>query len=96
MATQLALAEVDEKSCTRRLTRIEKSYDFRKPADKARAAADQNYDLALERADEAHAYRRLVEALHATVEQDTFFCSRELTRRLGTADRDHRNARWNT
>lgn len=95
LGTQLALAEVDEKSSTRKLARYEKRYDFRKAADKERAANDPDYDLVSESTQEAYAYRRLVEALYATVEGDTFLCSRELSRRLGTADRDHRNARFN-
>jgi hypothetical protein len=96
LGTQLALAEVDEKSSARTLARVEKGYDFRKPGDKVRAAADPAYEAAIVAAQDTFAYRRLVDALHGSVDSDAFLCSRELTRRLGTADRDHRNARLNT
>ena len=46
LATQLALAEVDEKYLSRRLARIEKGYDFRRIADKERAAKDPDYEAA--------------------------------------------------
>lgn len=94
LATQLALAEIDEKQAKNRLGRVEKGFDFRKPADKERAAADPRYEDAMELQQDAYAYRRIVEALHGTVENDTFFCSRELSRRLGMADRDRRDARY--
>jgi hypothetical protein len=95
LATQLALAEVDEKHAKNRLGRVEKGFDFRKPADKERAASDPLYEDCMDLQQEAYAYKRVVEALHGTVENDTFFCSRELSRRLGMADRDRREARYN-
>lgn len=96
LATQLALAEVDEKYSSRRLARLEKGFDFRRIADKERAAKDPDYEAAGDAQQEAFAYRRVVESLHDSVSQDTFMCSRELTRRLGSSDRENRNARFNT
>lgn len=96
LATQLALAEADEKYYARNLARRKERYDKRKAADKEEAAQDTTLQELEESHSEADAYRRLVASLYAGLESDTFLCSRELTRRLGTADRDHREARWNT
>jgi hypothetical protein len=96
LGTQLALAEADEKYFARKMSRLEKGYDFRKAADKEASANDTALKEAEEFSLTSTAYRRLVDAIHAGVEADTFICSRELTRRLGTADRDSRSNRWTT
>jgi hypothetical protein len=60
---------------------------------KAGALADDDLALAKENEQKAFAYRRLVEALHSAVEGKSFVVSRELSRRIGRADRDRRNER---
>jgi hypothetical protein len=96
LATQVALAEADEKYYARKLTRKEKMYDQRKAADKEAAANDPALQELQDAAIDYDAYRRLVSAVADGVSSDTFLCSRELTRRLGTADRTSRDNRWNT
>lgn len=95
LATQLALAETDEKSATRKLHQMEMRYDFRRSGAKAKAAGDPAYEQATEDVQRAFAYRRLVDALHAGIEQDGFLVSRELSRRLGNNHLDRRDSRWN-
>lgn len=101
LGTQLALAEVDEKYATRRLNRAESDAVINaegKSVTEKKAAAKSSPFLveAVEELDDAYAYRKLVESLHDGVEKDTFLCSRELSRRLGTRDRESRDARYTT
>jgi hypothetical protein len=95
LALQLAAAEVDESCTERALTRIEalKGYDFRKVDAKTRAYTDQEYLTAKDDQEAAYGYRKMIAALYANVDRDSFHLSRELTRRSARADRDHRAER---
>jgi len=95
LALQLAAAEVDESYAERAVTRTEalKGYDFRKVDAKTRANEDPEY-LDVKNAQlSAYGYRKMIAALYANVDRDSFQLSRELTRRSARSDRDHRGER---
>lgn len=106
LATQLAMAEIDEKDANAKVTRAEaharqevaKSAEVKLSATEIKAEAYEYkpYRMAAEAAQDIYAYRKLVNSLSEGLEQDAFLLSRELSRRLGTADRDSRDRRWNT
>ena len=92
---QLAAAEVDERSLDVLLDRakaraIGTSTEKSVTARKASAGEDSGVQEAQEVRDEAHAYRKMVEALHQNIDRNTFLLSREITRRVG---RDPRSSR---
>lgn len=92
LSIQLACAQVDETAAGREVTRISaiRRYDFRQVAAKETAYNDSEYTSAKTAEDEAHDYRKLIEALHGNLDRDSFSLSRELTRRVGRHDRDSR------
>jgi hypothetical protein len=95
------MAEVDEKYAGRRMDRAEgnarSAAEGRNVTEKkARAYQEPGYVAAGEELSEAYAYRRAVQSLHESVGADVFVCSRELSRRLGSADLDRRSARHST
>jgi hypothetical protein len=110
LGTQLALAEVDEKNATSKVASVRsklksacrnelRENGISKPTEaELKETVDDHPMLcsANQALEELYAYRKLVGSLHQGVDGDVAICSRELTRRLGTADRDHRAARWST
>jgi hypothetical protein len=60
---------------------------------KAMAHEDPEYIAAQEAKTAAYAYRKMVQALHASAELRNTLLSRELTRRVGRGDREARAGR---
>lgn len=106
LGTQLSMAEVDESAAKAQAVRaeararkaVQDEAETKLSATEIKAAAYEYpaYRQALESAHEVYAYRKLVTSLRDGIEHDCFLVSRELSRRLGTADRDARDRRWNT
>lgn len=95
LTLQLAAAEVDESRAEKDLTRIEalNGYDFRKVDAKKAAYADDSYIRAKDTQIQAYGYRKVLAALVANVDRDSFQLSREISRRSARADRDRRQER---
>ena len=102
LASQLALAQVDERYAEERLKKIEAFANIANKGEKnvttakALAYEDEDYVEAKDGAQQAYAYRKLVESLYNSVDRDSQLVSRELTRRVGRNDRDNRASRWTT
>lgn len=95
---QLSAAQVDERYAGLRVEKLTALAQIRNKggsvsAMKAGAMADEDLVAAKEEEQKAFAYRKLVEALYNAVDGKSFVVSRELTRRIGRADRDRRQDR---
>lgn len=101
LATQLAVAGVDERSAEESLKIAEARGAVRHKTEKTVAAvkalvlADPEVLAAREALDSAYAYRKILQPIADGAERRAAFVSRELTRRTGRADRENRNNRWN-
>jgi len=95
LGLQLSTAQVDERHDAAVVVRIEalKGYDFRRIDAKTQAHSDPQYVAAKDKAEAAHGYRKLVEALYNNVDKDSFTLSREITRRGNRSARDGRHNR---
>ena len=97
-ATQLAVAQVDEKFADatldrmRALSAVANKAEKTVTAAKARAYEDAEYLEAQEAYHSAYAFRKLVEAVYNNTDRKAALISRELTRRVGRNDRDNRAA----
>lgn len=97
--TRLAAAEVDEKSAVESLERhkaisaVRNSSEKTVNAAKARAYEDPDYVKAQEDKQQAYAYRRMLQTVYDSADRRATLLSRELTRRVGRADRDSRAGR---
>lgn len=96
---QLSAAQVDERYAGLRVERLTAMAQIRNKggsvsAMKAGALADDDLVAAKDDEQAAYAYRKLVEALYSAVDGKSFVVSRELTRRIGRADRDRRQDRY--
>lgn len=101
MGTQLAAAEVDEKSCVddlewKRSVAISRSSAKNVTGAKADATGDPEVATAKEAKDEAYAYRKMVGAIYEATDRKAQVVSRELTRRVGREPREGRAGRWST
>lgn len=63
-------------------------------AAKAKAYEDEEYLEAQAAKQDAFAYRRMLQAVYDSADKRATLLSRELTRRVGRADRDSRAGRW--
>jgi hypothetical protein len=97
---RLAAAEVDEKSCgdtlerSKALSAVRNSSEKTVTAAKAKAYEDEEYLAAQEAKQNAFAYRRMLQAVYDSADKRATLLSRELTRRVGRADRDSRAGKW--
>lgn len=97
---RLAAAEVDEKSCADTLERhkalsaVKNATEKTVTAAKAKAYEDPDYLEAQEAKQQAFAYRRMLQAVYDSADKRATLLSRELTRRVGRADRDSRAGRY--
>jgi hypothetical protein len=97
--SRLAAAEVDEKSCAdtleshKALSAVRNASAKTVTQAKAMAHEDPEYIAAQEAKTAAYAYRKMVQALHASAELRNTLLSRELTRRVGRGDREARAGR---
>lgn len=95
----VAAAEVDEKWRVESLERhkaisaVKNASEKTVTAAKARAYEDPEYIKAQEDKLEAFAYRRLLQPVYEKADRRATLLSRELTRRMGRADRDSRAGR---
>ena len=106
ISTQVAAAQVDERSAQRILDVTEANAtsagwtggkEDRVAIAKARISNDPAVVAARSSLDIRYAYRKLVEALSSNVERDAALISRELTRRTsGSAPALRRSNRWST
>lgn len=100
MGTQLAAAEVDERSSSdaleqhKALSAVRNASEKTVTAAKARAYEDPAFVEAQEAYRERHAYRKLLEGLYKATEAKSTLLSRELTRRVGREPREGRAGRW--
>lgn len=92
IGVQVACAQVDEKASQRALDLAEVSSYARSANNggrvtdnKAKAASDPQVISANTDLEEKYAYRKLIEALQASVERDSALISREITRRTSTS-----------
>lgn len=99
VGVQVACAQVDEKASQRALDLAEVSSYTRTAGgggrvtdNKAKAASDPLVIEANKEFEEKYAYRKLIEALQASVERDAALISREITRR--TSSTSNRRDRW--
>lgn len=96
---RLAGAEVDEKSCAdvlerhKALSAVRNASEKTVTAAKAKAYEDPEYIQAQEDKQAAYAYRRMLQAIYDSADRRYSLLSRELTRRVGRADRDSRTSR---
>lgn len=101
LGTQLAAAEVDERSADelvdqlRAQNAVNAKTEKTVTAAKAKAYEDPKFLEAKQEAQAAYAYRKLIESVFTATERKTALISRELTRRVGRGDRENRNSRWN-
>jgi len=99
LGSQLAIAEVDEHAAKENVTRAESSARMKSTArtateQKAEAHGSTEVTQAQEEHTSRYAYRKLVASLYAGLDRDSFLISRELSRRLGSFDRDSRAGRY--
>lgn len=100
MGTQLAAAEVDERSASdaldqhKALSAVRNASEKTVTAAKAKAYEDPAFVEAQEAYRERHAYRKLLEGLYKATDAKGSLLSRELTRRVGREPREGRAGRW--
>lgn len=102
-ATQLALAEIDERDAEKRLKRAEQaamssswSKDSRVALAKAEASLSPEVQKVSDQLDVVYNYRKLVGVMASNLEREAALVSRELTRRTSTFDGGRRRERFNT
>jgi hypothetical protein len=100
LTLQLAAAQVDERHAEAHLTSVTAQAQIRARTEKnvttmkALAATDPGVRGAEEEVLAAYSYRKLIEALHSSVDMSYSHVSREISRRSHSNDRDTRAGRY--
>lgn len=105
LGAELAMAEIDERAAEHALAMAEASalvlaWGQRQSKEdtvtlaKAQRESDPGVIKARDELQVIYAKRKLLQAIQSSAEKDAALVSRELTRRVGRADRDFREARW--
>lgn len=102
LGVKVAASEADEHYHESRLRHLEAVITINNRGEKnvttarAQCHLDPEWITAQEEYEHAYAYRKMLTRAYEGVDGKASLLSRELTRRVGTAPRDHRVGKWST